>query len=174
VTGGSAFDAAKDAILRDSVENGGLTRQALFDIIVASHDDNRLDHATIGEAHCSLERLVVAEVTQMKRIVAHLESEAGTLGRELKRLAVVIDARGERIKAAQEEVLVEVDARISRALAPRAPRRAGDPLSLSFSETTEEGDMKRAWRIARWAGIVFGAAGIVAIANVVVRLIFGT
>ncbi len=171
---GSAFDAAKNAILRESVENGGLTRQALFDIVVASHDDNRRDHAAIGEAHVVLERLVQEETAQTKRIVAHLESEASSLSRAFERLAAIVDDRGERIRAAQDEVLAEVDARIGRVLAPRAPRRSTDPLSVSFGETTEEGDMKRAWRIARWAGIVFGAAGIVALADVVVRLIFGT
>ena len=35
------------------------------------------------------------------------------------------------------------------------------------------GDLKRFWRVTRWAGLVVGAAFLVALADVVVRLIFG-
>jgi len=154
----SAFEAAKDRILREGEINGGLTVRSLFDLMVASHADSMT-----WEVHIS------DQLSSHLDDVPHMDHEA------FKRF---IADRDEKLSAAARDVLVEADRRCValRACKPRAPRRSGDPPDVSYveGETVEDGDMKRAWRIARWAGVVFGAASIVALADVVVRLIFGT
>lgn len=90
----SGFEDAKNAILREARENGGLSPQGLFDLIVASHAD-------------------------MKQ-------------------------RTERRAKPKMQAL----------------HRADDPLELNFAsvrmETTEEGDIKRAWRVGKWVLMAVG------------------
>ena len=148
------FNETTRRLLRDSEANGGLDNRALFDLMVAGHEEGILAAEKLAvetkETAALLAATLVEDRGQLARIASHLESEAGSINRAIVAHCSDANAHG------------------------RAPRRSTDPLSVTYGETTEEGDMKRAWRIARWAGIVFGAASIVALADVVVRLIFGT
>ena len=148
------FNETTRRLLRDSEINGGLDNRALFDLMVAGHEEGILAAEKLAvetkETAALLAATLVEDRGQLARIASHLESEAGSINRAIVAHCSDANAHG------------------------RAPRRSTDPLSVTYGETTEEGDMKRAWRIARWAGIVFGAASIVALADVVVRLIFGT
>ena len=66
----------------------------------------------------------------------------------------------------------------------REPRRASDPPDSDWSarlavaggageDDREMGDMRRLWRSGRWVALVLGAALLVALADVLVTLIFG-
>ena len=149
---GGAFEKAKDAILRSGKINGGLDTRSLFDIIIASHADNRTDHYEIGKTCAKLEKLIDDETVQTKRIVAHLESETGTTARAMA--AHCADTNAHR----------------------REPRRESDPLDVTWSPPVEDeqlGDMRRVWRVGRWIVIALGAALIVMLAQGLGQVIFG-
>ena len=168
----SSFDDTKDAILRDAKQNGGLNERSLFNLIVASHDDAQKADIAFDE---KLDKHVEEDRLQFARISSHLESEAGTLSRAVTRITATVDDRGERIKNAKTEILAEVDKLIAAA-ATRAPRRATDPpdevwakplpvAAMAPPEDEQLGDIRRLWRVGRWAAMLAGAACILFATN---------
>ena len=164
------FNETTRRLLRDA-NGGGLDNRALFDLMVAGHEEGLLAAEKLAEETKEAAAALAATLAQdrqcIDRIASHLESEAGTINRAMQ--------------------LHCADTNAHR----RDPRRRDDPPEYDYSgiimgryataggevedrvEDREMGDLKRFWRVTRWAGLVVGAALLVALADVVVRLIFG-
>ena len=155
----SAFEDAKNAILRESRLNGGLDPQAIFDLIVASNAD-------------SAER----DQKTMTKLDAHAVILANHERANQAREERFVRAEHETLAIAAEEMRQLHELHVKECHTPRAPRRAGDPPDEVWPKPEDEqlGDMRRFWRMGKWAALVFGAAVLVALADIVVRLIFGT
>ena len=112
----SAFEDAKNAILRESRLNGGLEPQAIFDLIVASNADSaERDQKTITklDAHA----------------VILANHERANQAREER----FVRAEHETLAIAAEEMRQLHELHVKECHTPRAPRRAGDPESEDYS-----------------------------------------
>ena len=152
-----AFERAKDAILRESEGNGGLSSRNLFDVIVAANADS----ASRDQAMQQTLRAHGAMIEQHEQ--ANVNREDRFIRAETETLAIA----AEEMRQCQE----------THVKIYHAPRRRSDPPDETWTAPPEDeqlGDMRRFWRALKWAAIAAGAATIVALANVIVRLIFGT
>ncbi|MEI6450253.1 MAG: hypothetical protein WCP98_09915 [Actinomycetes bacterium] len=150
----SAFENAKNAILRDGEVNGGLTNRSLFDLMVAAHEDEEAWDASIE-----------AKIDDHLDSVPHMDHAA---------FAAFIEGRNALLADATKEVLAEGDRRCKarRSGKPQA-RRKDDPPDAVFVEDREGGDIRRFWRFGKWVVVVGGGALIVFGADALVHLIFG-
>lgn len=139
------FNETTRRLLRESEGNGGLDNKALFDLMVAGHEEGLESAAKLAretkESADALAVVLASDRMQIARIAAHLESEAGTINRAI--LAHCADVNAHR----------------------RAPRRVDDPSEYDFSgipqqpqEDEQMGDIRRAWRFGRWVVMALAAA----------------
>ena len=139
------FNETTRRLLRDSEVNGGLDNRALFDLMVAGHEEG-LDTAAkmateTKDAAATLAATLAEDRKQLARIASHLESEAGSINRAI--LAHCSDVNAHQ----------------------RAPRSADDPPEYDHSgiprqpqEDEQMGDMRRAWRFGRWVVMALAVA----------------
>ena len=145
------FNETTRRLLRDSEANGGLDNRALFDLMVAGHEEG-IDAAaklatetkdTAAALAAALAATLAEDRKALARIASHLESEAGSINRAI--LAHCSDANAHR----------------------RAPRRVDDPPEYDYggipqspAEDEQMGDMRRAWRFGRWVVMALAVASI--------------
>jgi hypothetical protein len=85
------FNETAQQLLRAARENGGLTNESLFDLVVASHDESSKELKAVSkrlDAHCTLTNEAIASLTLAReKVVAtqvpridRLEGEVASLG----------------------------------------------------------------------------------------------
>jgi len=143
------FNETTRRLLRDSEVNGGLDNRALFDLMVAGHEEG-IDAAaelatetkdTAAALAAALAATLAEDRKALARIASHLESEAGSINRAI--LAHCSDANAHR----------------------REPRRVDDSPEYDYSGTPRQpqedeqmGDIRRAWRFGRWVVMALAVA----------------
>lgn len=135
-----AFDRAMADIAIKSADNGGPTTQDILVALQAGHDAAT---QTAAELAKKTEEAAKELAVELKRIVAHLESESGHTADAIRA------SYSEAIKAVKLEVLEEIEQReswpvLDRALTEmcakidaRYPRRATDPQSEDWAARRE-------------------------------------
>ena len=147
------FNETTRRLLRDSEANGGLDNRALFDLMVAGHEEGILAAEKLAvetkETAAALAATLAEDRQALTRIASHLESEAGTINRAMQ--------------------LHCADTNAHR----REPRRKDDPPEYDYSgipkaaEDEQMGDMRRAWRIGKWVVMAAGLFVIEALVHII-------
>ena len=146
------FNETTRRLLRDA-NGGGLDNRALFDLMVAGHEEGLLAAEKLAEetkeAAAALAATLAQDRQYIDRIASHLESEAGTINRAMQ--------------------LHCADTNAHR----REPRRKDDPPEYDYSgipkaaEDEQMGDMRRAWRIGKWVVMAAGLFVIDALVHII-------
>lgn len=161
---GHETESAVEALLLK--KNGDRkTVQDVFEIVVAMNHDRRADAI-----------LLLSELKTNREILEkHLREDVRMSNDEFDNF--IQEFRDEH-KEIEKEIL-DIKENCNKAR-ERQPRRATDPttedwgLSMNMTlEDTEMGDMRRFWRVVKWAAIVSGAAFLVAVGDELSHLLFG-
>ena len=153
---GSAFERCMQELARNKKDNGGTTTDDLLSAIIAANDDRREATADTDKRLLNLTERFEVHIadrpiqTVTDSILNHEKASAA----DRRELAVELAAYKAQIKAAVDAVAVELTE--YRSGGGRAARRRDDPPEVNYAAKEDEqlGDMRRFWRVGRWAVMV--------------------